>query len=312
MNQTVLLALVLALVVFEASRPANPSMSFLKSLGKSLKFYSKGLVALNLLLLSATYGVLCSIVYGVQGKRDLAQWSTAQFYYKIFSKVMRIRVDVNRPDLLAQLPAIIIGNHQSEMDILLLGRLFPPKCVVTAKQSLKYLPFLGWFMAASGTFFLDRGNSKQSRDTLNAALQTLKSKGGGLWIFPEGTRSKATKPTLLPLKKGAFHLAVQGQLPIIPCVISNTSDIYSMKLKNFETGTIHVQVLDPIDTTGLTADDVAKLTLDTEKKMRAAVESGGYSTLDSGDTPQWPSSDSSPVQASSSTSESAPLLDQKK
>lgn len=254
-------------------------MSFFQRIGKAIKFYTKGFVALNVLLLSATYGVICSVLLSLVGKREYAQYSVARFYYTLLSITMGLKIDVDRPQLLNKLPALIISNHQSEMDIYVLGKIFPPKCVVTAKKSLKYVPLLGWFMSLSGTFFIDRASRQKSIGTLNRALADLKSRQGGLFMFPEGTRSKSLTPTLLPFKKGAFHLAVQGQIPIIPVVVSNTSNIYSMKEKNFNRGTIKIKVLDPIPTTGLTKEDVGKLCHDTEDKMKHAVIELGMSEV---------------------------------
>lgn len=265
--------------IFSENYNQQEKMSWLGDFLKKIKFLTKGLVALNLLLLSATYGVLCSIFFTVMGKRDLAQWSTARFYYNLFSFVMGMKINIDRPELLEGLPGILISNHQSELDIYMLGKIFPKKCVVTAKKQLKYLPFLGWFMSASGTFFLDRSNKESAIHTLNKALDNLKKNKGGLFMFPEGTRSYSSKPTLLPFKKGAFHLAVQAQIPIIPLVVSNTSNLYSMRLFNFNTGEINIKVLDPISTIGLTKDDVPRLTEEVYEKMNKAVEELGMSNV---------------------------------
>lgn len=192
---------------------------------------------------------------------------------------MGTKINIDRPELLEKLPAILISNHQSELDIYMLGRIFPKKCVVTAKKQLKYIPFLGWFMSASGTFFLNRSNKQSAIQTLNKALDKLKTNKGGLFMFPEGTRSYSTKPVLLPFKKGAFHLAVQAQIPIIPLVVSNTSNIYSLKEYNFNRGEINIKVLDPIPTEGLTKDDVTKLTQDVYDRMNEAVTELGMSKV---------------------------------
>lgn len=254
-------------------------MSIWGNFFKKFKFVTKGIVALNVLLLSATYGVLCSVYFAITRRRNLAQWSTARFYYNIFSFVMGMRINIDKPELLEKLPAILISNHQSELDIYMLGRIFPPKCVVTAKKQLKYLPFLGWFMSASGTFFLDRSNRESAIRTLNNALDQLKENKGGLFMFPEGTRSYSSTPTLLPFKRGAFHLAVQAQIPIIPVIVSNTSNLYSMKLFNFNRGEINIKVLDPIPTLGLTKDDVPGLTEKVYGMMNQAVKELGMSTV---------------------------------
>jgi len=75
-----------------------------------------------------------------------------------------------------------------------------------------------------------------------------------LWMFPEGTRSHYAQPGLLPFKKGAFHLALQNNLPIIPVVCENYFDLYDSKTR-FNPGEIRIAVLPPISTGGLTKDD---------------------------------------------------------
>ncbi|ESW97514.1 1-acyl-sn-glycerol-3-phosphate acyltransferase [Ogataea parapolymorpha DL-1] len=254
-------------------------MSFLQKIGKHFKFYTKGFVALCTLMVSASYGVLCSVFLSLIGKRNLAQWSTARFYYYLFSTVMRITIEIEGEEKLSGLPAILISNHQSELDVFMLGRIFPKRCVVTAKKQLQLVPFLGWFMTLSGTFFLDRSDREKAIRVLNKALDDLKATSGGLFMFPEGTRSYSSRPTLLPFKKGAFHLAVQAQIPIIPLVVSNTSNIYSLKERNFNTGTIKVKVLEPISTEGLTKDDVNKLVEATYAKMEEEIRKVGMSVV---------------------------------
>ena len=112
----------------------------------------------------------------------------------------------------------------------------------------------------------------------------MRAERQSVYIFPEGTRSYFEKPDMLPFKKGAFHLAVQAQVPIVPIVVANYSHVLSFKRMTFASGNIPVKgmivtylqdsrqrrdhlrnanqmtVLAPIDTKGLTTDDVADLT----------------------------------------------------
>lgn len=245
----------------------------------SLKFYSKTVLAGITLSVCAIYGVIASAILTLIGQKRLAQWTTARCFYHLFSFIFRIRINIENPERLENLPAIIISNHQSELDILILGRIFPRGCTVTAKKQLKYIPFLGQFMSLSGTFFLDRADRSKAVETLNNALSQLKKSKRGLFMFPEGTRSYSNTPTLLPFKKGAFHLAVQAGIPIIPVCVSNTSTIMNGKAKNFNTGVIDIKVLEPIDTKGLTKDDVNDLVEATRTKMLDAINEIGYSKV---------------------------------
>jgi lysophosphatidate acyltransferase len=257
---------------------------------RAAKYYAKTTLAITVLSGCAIYGVLCSVALALVGKRHLAQWSTARVFYWSFSTILGIRIKLINGENLDKLPAIIVGNHQSALDILILGRIFPKGCTVTSKKSLKWVPILGWFMALSGTFFLDRSNRERSVKTLNKALQELKDKKRGLYIFPEGTRSYAQTPMLLPFKKGAFHLAQQGGIPVIPIIVSNTSSLINHKTKTFETGEIIIKVLDPMPTDDMKPEEVSAFSEKVREAMLAEVETLGFSIPD---TPQVPTSSDS-------------------
>lgn len=180
-------------------------------------------------------------------------------------------------------PAVFIGNHQTELDVLMLGYIFPKYCSVTAKKSLKSIPFLGWFMALSGSVFIDRSNSNDARAAMAGAASEMTTERQSVYMFPEGTRSYSEEPMLLPFKKGAFYLAVQAGVPIVPVVAANYSDILYVKAWRFRSGSIPVKgksklllnlccvliilVLKPIETKGLKASDVDDLARDTREMM---------------------------------------------
>jgi len=164
-------------------------------------------------------------------------------------------------------PAVFIGNHQTELDVLMLGEIFPPYCAVTAKKSLKKLPFLGWFMALSGTVFIDRANRQTAVAAFDGAAKEMQRDKQSVFIFPEGTRSYYSQPDLLAFKKGAFHLAVQAKVPIVPIVVANYSNVLHVQSRKFTAGTIPVKVLPPIPTAHLTSADVYDLTTSTRELM---------------------------------------------
>lgn len=114
-------------------------------------------------------------------------------------------------------------------------------------------------MALSKTVFIDRANRKSAVSTFDNAVRTMKAAKQSVYIFPEGTRSYSTSPMLLPFKKGAFHLAIQGQVPIVPVVVANYSNIVNFKRKIFRSGRIPMKVLKPFETKGMGPDDVDKL-----------------------------------------------------
>jgi lysophosphatidate acyltransferase len=122
-------------------------------------------------------------------------------------------------------------------------------------------------VALSKTVFIDRANRAVSRATFDTAAQTMTTKRQSVFIFPEGTRSYAEEPMLLPFKKGAFHLAVQAQVPIVPVVCANYDNVLNLKKRRVRPGIVDVTVLPPISTKGCTADDVNRLVEKTRNAM---------------------------------------------
>ncbi|KAI1394872.1 acyltransferase-domain-containing protein [Hypoxylon fuscum] len=232
-------------------------------------FAARTLAAYISLIICAIYGALASIVLRIFGREQIAQWTTARAFKYIMALTTGITFEIIDPKrhLDTVRPAVFIGNHQTELDVLMLGCMFPKYCSVTAKKALKNVPFLGWFMSLSGTVFIDRKNSKDARDAMAGAASEIQRRKQSVYMFPEGTRSYAKDPELLPFKKGAFHLAVQAGVPIVPVVVANYSHVLYIKKFVFKSGKIPVKVLDPIPTAGLKSEDVDELTRNTRELM---------------------------------------------
>lgn len=94
------------------------------------------------------------------------------------------------------------------------------------KKELLWTPLLGQFMWLAGNIFVDRSDNKRAVQSLKEASDELKRKSTSLWMFAEGTRASQEAPTLRPFKKGAFHLAVNAQIPIVPVVCENYWRLY--------------------------------------------------------------------------------------
>lgn len=101
-------------------------------------------------------------------------------------------------------------------------------------------------MALSGTVFIDRSNRKSAIAAFDGAIREIRDNKQSVWIFPEGTRSHFPTPDLLPFKKGAFHLAIQAGVPIVPVVVANYSHVLHVRGRSFEQGLIKIKVRLPI------------------------------------------------------------------
>jgi len=117
---------------------------------------------------------------------------------------------------------VIIANHQSSIDLLGMFHIWSKlhRVAAIAKQSLMYYGTFGLTAYLCGTVFVDRSNPKSAAEKINSVAQTLKKEKIKLWVFPEGTRNSDKSIDMLPFKKGAFHVASNADLPILPLVFS--------------------------------------------------------------------------------------------
>lgn len=206
-----------------------------------LDFYARLLVAWSCLAVCAATGVFSSIVLRIAGYGGLSQWAVGRCFKYTMLYTLGIEFVIQGEEHLRARPAVYVGNHQTELDVLMLGWVFPKYCSVSAKKSVKYIPFLGWFMALSNTVFIDRKNKEQALAAFDSAADMMKREKHSVYIFPEGTRSYASRPELLPFKKGAFHLAVKAQVPIVPIVVANYSNVLHVQSRTFKKGKIPVK-----------------------------------------------------------------------
>jgi lysophosphatidate acyltransferase len=206
-------------------------------------FVARLLGAYVSLCVASSYGVVASIFLRLTGEPGISQWATAQSFKIGMALTTGVTFEVVDPkNILGTLrPAVFVGNHQTELDVLMLACMFPKYCSITAKASLKRWPFLGWFMTLSGSIFIDRKNTKDARQAMQGAADQIRQRRQSVYMFPEGTRSYSKEPTLLPFKKGAFHLAIEAGVPIVPCVVSNYSHILWIKGMVFKSGKIPIK-----------------------------------------------------------------------
>jgi HAD superfamily hydrolase (TIGR01490 family) len=167
------------------------------------------------------------------------------------SALAGVRLDVQGAEHLLTRPAVFVFNHQSQLDVLVLAKLLRGGFTGVAKKELANAPGFGLAFRLADVAFVDRGDSAQARQALEPAVQKLRE-GISLVIAPEGTRSPT--PTLGPFKKGAFHVAMQAGVPIVPIVIRNAGELMWRGASVIHPGTVHVQVLPPVPTDGWTVD----------------------------------------------------------
>jgi 1-acyl-sn-glycerol-3-phosphate acyltransferase len=155
------------------------------------------------------------------------------------------RLDTTRRDHLPwKGPAVIVANHASLVDILVLFDLFRPFKWVSKRENFK-IPFIGWNMRLNGYVPLIRGD-RESIVAMLAKCSTLLERGSPVLFFPEGTRSP--DGAMRQFKNGAFELSMQHGVPLIPVAVHGTSRAlpkHGMVLRDHIDA--HVDVLAPLD-----------------------------------------------------------------
>jgi 1-acyl-sn-glycerol-3-phosphate acyltransferase len=154
-------------------------------------------------------------------------------------------------------PYVVVSNHESFADILLISHL-PWEMKWLSKAELFRIPVMGWMMWLAGDIPVKRGFGPSAVEAMERCREVLRQRVS-VMIFPEGTRSKTTE--LLPFKDGAFRLAIEAGVPILPLAVSGTRTALPKHGWLFGRSAAEVRVLEPVETTGLTLDDVPALKL---------------------------------------------------
>ena len=165
-------------------------------------------------------------------------------------------------------PAVLAANHLSNHDLFVFGRVVPVRTVSLGKQSLKWIPLFGQLYWLAGNVLVNRGNALQAKKAMLTTTDTLQHKDMSLWVFVEGTRSHGKG--LGPFKKGAFQMAINAQVPILPVCVNNYTR--GMSLNRWRSTTIVIRALPPIATTGLTLDDLPTLMDACHAQMAACID----------------------------------------
>lgn len=144
------------------------------------------------------------------------------------------------------------------------------KCTVVSKRELFFAWPFGLAAWLCGLIFINRMHSDRAREQLCKASSDIKNKKIKLWIFPEGTRRNTGE--LHRFKKGAFHVAIDAQIPILPVVFSSYRTFLDDKNKHFNSGRVIVTTLPPIQTAGLTKEHLEDLIQHTYNAMNAEFQ----------------------------------------
>jgi 1-acyl-sn-glycerol-3-phosphate acyltransferase len=174
--------------------------------------------------------------------------------HQVLTPLWRFRVTGTAPDD-PRRPYVVVANHESFVDILLIAHL-PFEMKWLSKVEMFKIPVVGWLMRLAGDIPVTRGERTSGADALVQCADRL-AKKVSVMIFPEGTRSRDGE--LQAFKDGAFRLAIENQVPILPLAVHGTKSALRKHDWRLGQADAEVHILEPISTDGLTLDDLETL-----------------------------------------------------
>ena len=185
-------------------------------------------------------------VYAATGNRRRAIDCTTSLFGDLATAAAGVELCLEGADNLEQAgPCVVMFNHQSDIDFLLVCAVLRRNFAGVAKQELKHHPVFGPAFRFADTVFIDRSDRAQAVAAMAPAVDALRS-GTSIVIFPEGTRSESG--ALGAFKKGAFHIAMQAQVPVLPVVIHDAARLMPKGAWFARPGPVRVEVLPPVST----------------------------------------------------------------
>jgi 1-acyl-sn-glycerol-3-phosphate acyltransferase len=185
-------------------------------------------------------------LFGIFDRKSLLHGFFMRLWSRGFLWITGVKVGVKGLENLKDVnPAIIVANHESALDIPVLAANLPVQIRFMAKKNLFLIPFLGWSLKLGGNVPIDRKNRRRAIDSIDRFADKIFSKGYNLAVFPEGTRS--VDGTVGNFKKGAFRLAKQYSVPLIPATILGTRYCIPRKRKLIKPGNVELIIGSPIN-----------------------------------------------------------------
>ena len=192
------------------------------------------------------------LVGGLCKRQDWIYW-WANWGARSWLRLTGVKVKVTaKENLDPSQPYVFVANHFSYLDAAPLFAFTGRRMGVVAKKELLKAPILGYGMGFVNVIAIDRSNRERALESLKIATERLRS-GISFGVCPEGTRAQPGE--MLPFKKGAFHMAVEAGVPIVPIALKNSDVLMGKGTGEAWPGTIEMVMMPPIRTSWVKTDD---------------------------------------------------------
>jgi 1-acyl-sn-glycerol-3-phosphate acyltransferase len=173
-------------------------------------------------------------------------------------------------------PLVVVANHQSWFDVFALAAHLPGRTRFVAKEELARIPVFGPAWQACGHISINREDRHEAISSLDRAGRRVRDEGLVMILFPEGTRSPDGR--LQPFKKGAFVLAIETGVPVVPLGISGSRSIMPKGSFRIRPGEIVVRVGDPIEADDLVHRDRNSLMTESRRQVLRLMQGAHENT----------------------------------
>ncbi len=188
--------------------------------------------------------------------RIISGWALSMLW--LLRVVCGIRMVVRGAENIPATPCVVLCKHQSAWETMALQKVFPPQ-VWVLKRELLFFPFFGWGLAMTSPVAIRRGNGREAIKQLLSQGQQRLQQGFCVVIFPEGTRVPYGQK--VKYKSGGAQLAIASGVPVVP-VAHNAGKLWGKRSFLKFPGVITMSIGQPIDPTGLKADEVTQRVAD--------------------------------------------------
>jgi len=194
----------------------------------------------------------------------------ALFGARQWLRLSGVRVEVRGLELLdPKQTYVFVSNHRSYLDTAAMFIYTGRRIGLLAKKELLKVPVLGVGMGFVNVMAIDRTNRENAIRTTEAAAKRIQS-GVSFAVFVEGTRAKPGE--LLPFKKGAFYMARQAGVPVVPVAIRNSDVLMGKGTGEARAGTLEMVLLPPVETAGIETDeDMSRLVASVRASIAAEL-----------------------------------------